>query len=448
MKVRALAICLAGLVILASRAIADLPDLGPEWFARLKSSETRLEALWEWEQKQEYAETRERFLAGGSIWVFKCPQKDHPGAYLVLRDGNFHREREKQFGREPEIFPKHAEEHSRERSWRKEMAKREESGLVWKPGEPWLNSVTGFLIDDSGRQLAPKFWIGAGVIADFEGDGFVDTFQVSRFVMKEGGVLDGLSIGPLDKSKPRAHLYYCDFSDHWCWRYGGKLENLQLKKSVVPKVEVRWMMSSVGELDRIRSVPTHPMVPVERRRGSSYGDVPMDKVRMVSGGEVNLKWDFERELGWEWTRMDGSYSRKLAGLFAGMMVRTLRQGEEGEFVDWKQTGAQWLTGDAYKNVPSVLLQGFFDRCGKLEWREFKPQLLSLREKLIAQQNSLPKIERLAEIQRVMPDWMSKCELKKVRLSLLRQERDLKESLVGDPRFELLEALDKTLKQLK
>ena len=614
---RTLAICCFGLVVFASRSLADLPNLGPQWFARLQNSETRVEALWEWEQKQEYPKTRERFLAGGPVWFFECPQKAHPGAYLVLRDGDFHREWERQFGREPEIYPKHVEELRREREWRKEMAEREESGLVWKPGEPWLSSATGFLINDSGQQLAPKFWIGAGVIADFEGDGFVDLFDVGRCHLDGNKVLDGLSIGPLDETKPRTHLYHCNFSNHWmerkrswrfrivsegpakvglrfsprgggedvvysgksfegrqktihyfgnpkglsmeeisqfrksigkfkgrgtddaheldaesktpeavepmenpfsvpdlaglspreaamamvkgnqdsvhrkhfdlfpegkplalpesgwleisndcggwypdyvtvwwlkdevaeCWIYGGDMKNLQLKKSVVPKEEVRWMMASVGELDRIRSVPTHPMVRKKRIRGSHFGDVPMDKVRMRSGGEIDSRWDFERDLAWEWTRMDGSYSRKLAGLFAGMMVRTLSKGEEEGFVGWKKVGAEWLADDAYENVPPVLLQGFLDRCEKLKWREFKPQLLSLREKLIVQEDSLSKIKRLEEIQRVMPDWMSEGELKKVRFSLLRQERGLKESLVGDPRFELLEALEKALKQL-
>lgn len=197
----------------ASCQAAEFPNMGPAWFDRLVALDTRVEALWELEQTKEFPDDREAFVADGPVWLMPAPQKDMPDAWLILRDEDYERALERRYGRETELFPIHPEEKRREADWMKTMRKREKTGEVWKPGEPWMTSVTGILIDESGRQLAKEFWIGAGCLSDFNGDGFLDRFEVSRYHSTgKSQVIDGLSVGPLDPDKARESLWFCNFS--------------------------------------------------------------------------------------------------------------------------------------------------------------------------------------------------------------------------------------------
>ncbi len=590
-----------------------LPSMGKEWFQRLRDPSTRVEALWELEKKGKYPDSRDRFLAGGPIWIFKCPQKAHPEAWLVLRGGEYHRVSEKQWGPDPEVYPRHPEELKRRAAWMETMRERETMGEVWRPGEPWLNSVTGWLFDESGQQLAESFWIGAGVIADFNGDGFLDAFEVSWMSSTgKSEAVDGLRVGPLDHGEPRDRAWYCNFgkeifrkkrdwkfrveaekegkvalkfcpldegvpvvfteelakderrpiyqvehpqgkfhrvtkeffktieesfkgvgtddvcdldmdlhvvgidefthpfklpdleglspreaalmiarsnqdavhrsqfdfrsagepislpaagwlevtNDHggwhpkssslwWlrddraeCWKYESQSGEMILSKAVVPREEVRWMMALVGEIDQLRSVARHPLVTEDRKGGASWGDVPTDRVRLRSKGQ---KIPFRPASFYNWSRMDGRYGRSLAGIFAGMAVRSLPEGETGKQLDWREAGGEWLKGEAFREVPPALLRRFITLCGEKKWSEFRPRFIEVRSLLLAEGESGAAIERLEKIEEELLGWNVEDDLKKKRQNLLREQRDLRQSLVDDPRYELMEALDQALK---
>ena len=214
--------------------VADplLRDRGPCWFVRLRAPETRNAALREWDaaeraaSKESYREgedTPEYFAATHqSIRVLRCPQPDHPDAWLVWWCEDYHRSRQILDGLLPESYPPAEVEILRRAEAEKRAIQRDEASLVWKPGEPWLESVGAFLTDASGKILCEYNFLGCGVIADADGDGMLDWIQFSRIHLRDktGEVAnparsperlaDLVSIGPIDPSAPRVAAWLCN----------------------------------------------------------------------------------------------------------------------------------------------------------------------------------------------------------------------------------------------
>lgn len=231
-----LLVCPLAAVLFAftSTAATDpaLSDLGAAWFGRLRTPETRTAALREWDaaeraaSKESYREgedTPEYFAATHqSIRVLRCPQPDHPDAWLVWWRSDYHRSREILDGLLPESYPPSEGEILRRAEAEKRASQRDEAGLVWKPGEPWLESVGAVLTDAGGTILCEYNFLGCGVIADAEGDGMLDWIQFSRIHLRDktGDVAnpvrsperlaDLVSIGPIDPSAPRDAAWLCN----------------------------------------------------------------------------------------------------------------------------------------------------------------------------------------------------------------------------------------------
>ncbi len=231
-----LLVCPLAAVLFAftSTAATDpaLSDLGAAWFGRLRAPETRTAALREWDaaeraaSKESYREgedTPEYFAATHqSIRVLRCPQPDRPDAWLVWWCSDYHRSREILDGLLPESYPPSEGEILRRAEAEKLASQRDEAGLVWKPGEPWLESVGAVLTDAGGTILCEYNFLGCGVIADANGDGMLDWIQFSRIHLRDktGDVAnparsperlaDLVSIGPIDPSAPRAAAWLCN----------------------------------------------------------------------------------------------------------------------------------------------------------------------------------------------------------------------------------------------
>ncbi len=205
-------------LILAGVALADdlpLPDMGPEWFERLKNPETRIAALYELGkahagrgnplgEPEQFAADHQRTL------VFPCPQPDLPGAWAVLVECDWELSVAHLSGAEPEVYEPHPLETERQRKWDVELSNPPEGFAPWQAGQSWFEALSGFLVDPSGRQLGEGFFASPGVPADFDGDGRLDLLEVSRLHLESGMVMDGISIGPLATHQPRKAMIYCN----------------------------------------------------------------------------------------------------------------------------------------------------------------------------------------------------------------------------------------------
>jgi hypothetical protein len=183
---------IAGLLVLFSIASADEPlRLGAEWFSRLQDPQTRIAALYEREKKvteAKYLEATEKFAADNHhTFVFPCPQPGKAEAQAVVTLRNWEGSRDISCGPEPRAYPPHPLELQRRREWDAEFAKKTPGMQLWKPGQPWLNGVSGFLVDPSGTQVGESFFASPAVIADFDGDGMLDLAGVSRYHLEGKG---------------------------------------------------------------------------------------------------------------------------------------------------------------------------------------------------------------------------------------------------------------------
>ena len=224
-------LAMAGLAI--ARDERRLPNMGPEWFARLLDRQTRIKALYELKkagrEKGEKVPDFDAFSAEHQhALVFPCPQPDQPAAWVVLSDRNWEISRQLWCGSPVAAYDPHPVEIERRRKWDAETNERAPDFKPWQVGQPWLEGLSGCLIDSSGRQLDEGFFAGAGVVADFDGDGMLDLFQVARYYLKGGKSemsrsVDCLLIGPLSAKQPRRAMLFCnrreDLPESQQWRF-------------------------------------------------------------------------------------------------------------------------------------------------------------------------------------------------------------------------------------
>ncbi|NLT71540.1 MAG: hypothetical protein GXX91_12730 [Verrucomicrobiaceae bacterium] len=194
----------------------------------MRDHETRIRALWEWDEERRAttgetqrkgADTFEYFAAGHrSIRVLRCPQPGLPEAWLVWWRHDFKNAHAILNGPDPESYPPSTIEAAQRIEAERLLREREDVGIVWKPGDPWLESVGIFLTDSQGRLLSEYQFMGCGVIADVDGDGMLDRMEFSRArltnetpsVEEDARLADLIESGPVDAAKPRSAAWLCN----------------------------------------------------------------------------------------------------------------------------------------------------------------------------------------------------------------------------------------------
>lgn len=225
MNWRAIPILFAACSIVAEEA--QLPDLGPDWFARLRDPETATAALQDWDFELQKARggkppVRESDIVFASdhrnIRVVRCPQPGTPDAWLVIWDTDYHGSLAMLAGLHPDSYPPTQAEID---------LQAKPVDVVWKPGEPWMESKGFFLTNEQGKMLADWTFLGCGVIADFDGDEMLDLIQFKRTSIRkkkeeeetaekkrpESREIDLIQIGPLRSDLPRTHNWLCNLRD-------------------------------------------------------------------------------------------------------------------------------------------------------------------------------------------------------------------------------------------
>jgi hypothetical protein len=210
-----------------------LPDLGAEWFARLRNPETRIAALYQYEKasavKGQQIDDPEKFAADHQpSWVFPCPQPGHPKAWLVLESGGWQSGQDALCGPEPKFYEPHPLEVERRRLWRDADNHLPPDFKPWQVGQPWFEQASGFLVDESGKQLDEGFFGSPAILADFDADGCLDLLKIARIHLdkgsKQAATMDCVSIGPLVTALPRQLMFYCNrrtdvFERSKAWRF-------------------------------------------------------------------------------------------------------------------------------------------------------------------------------------------------------------------------------------
>ena len=195
------------------------PKMGLLWFARLQNPETRVAALYELEKAKlgegETLQDAEEFAAEheGTV-MFHCPQPDLPSAWALVNTRTWRQQKEALYGPEPEDYEPHPMQTERRRQWDTELGRPGADFRLWEVGQPWLESVSGMLVDSSGNQIDGGFFANVAVPADFDGDGLLDLLEVERVSLKDSAGLetdmDCLSIGPFASDLPRQVSIYCN----------------------------------------------------------------------------------------------------------------------------------------------------------------------------------------------------------------------------------------------
>lgn len=189
------------------------------WFQRLQNPKTRIAALYEFEnarhEKNEAPEDPEKFAAEHSTTlVFPCPQPQFPGAWAVIDATGWLSGQNILCGLEPQTYPPHPLEVERRRTWDAALEKPAPDFKPWQVGQPWFESMSGFLVDATGKPLGEGFFASPGIIADFDADGMLDLFEIQRLHLGKSigsdPVIDCISIGPLASDQPRHVMLYCN----------------------------------------------------------------------------------------------------------------------------------------------------------------------------------------------------------------------------------------------
>lgn len=202
-------------LLFANALLAEEPiQMGPAWFARLQDPRTRIEALYELDTKVADGKYKlddpEEFAANHhQTLVFPCPQPGLKGAWAVVTFNDWDRSREILLGPEAETYPPHPLEVERQAAWEAGYDPLKPGFQLWQPGQPWLEGLSGFMVDETGTRLGEGFFGSPCVTADFDGDGMLDLLEVSRHHVEIGNdkeksaLLDCLEIGPLADGLPR-----------------------------------------------------------------------------------------------------------------------------------------------------------------------------------------------------------------------------------------------------
>ncbi len=209
------------------------PNLGPEWFARLRNPETRIAALYQYEKasavKGQQIDDPEKFAADHrETRIFRCPQPGLPNAWVVLELGGWQAGQDVLCGPDPKIYEPHPLEVERRRLWRDADNHLPPDFKPWQVGQPWFEQASGFLVDESGKQLDEGFFGSPAILADFDSDGCLDLLEFSRVHLdrgnKQDATMDCVSIGPLIATQPRQLMFYCNqrtdvFERSKAWRF-------------------------------------------------------------------------------------------------------------------------------------------------------------------------------------------------------------------------------------
>ena len=219
-----LALALAGVAWAADAPAA--PTLGAAWFARLRDPQTRMAALYQHEraaagEDEEIADPEAFAARHHGTLVFPCPQPRHPGAWAVVSPQVWREGRDLLVGADPQSYPPHPLESERRRAWDAALAKLPPDFKPWQAGQPWFESLSGFLVDASGKELE-TFYAGPAIIADFDADGMLDLMKIERLHVQRAAkapdaYIDCISIGPLASTRPRKAMLYCNLRDESSW---------------------------------------------------------------------------------------------------------------------------------------------------------------------------------------------------------------------------------------
>ncbi len=204
------ALCL--LLFLANANIpaypAENPDSYQDHYSKLQNPITRTLAL------KNILNTTDDYFSEQSLADFEknihpvrlidAPQASHPNASLLLWS-------QRNLFYNPERYPPTAKEIQARKKY-------ESSQGIWNAGQPWINSYS-YLLVSPHKVLNDGFnFLGCGTIADFNGDGFLNTLEIQRLhieekekkLNKKSWLADLIVIRPLDLSQPILGSWLCN----------------------------------------------------------------------------------------------------------------------------------------------------------------------------------------------------------------------------------------------
>ena len=141
------------------------------------------------------------------------------------------------------------------------------------------------------------------------------------------------------------------------------------------------------------------------------------------------------------------YHLSFSALLATIVTQKITDCEAAETRKVRDLAPQWLTPERINKVPPALSHNAIQAIGENDWPELKPLLEKLRESfgpLTTEEKRLTEIdEERRRVSGSKSDSYDERE-RKVR-KLAHEEKQLLETLTGDPRHELRAALEQALK---
>ncbi|HEY1122080.1 MAG TPA: hypothetical protein VGE67_10795 [Haloferula sp.] len=282
---------IAAILVLLSIAGAPADEplrMGPEWFSRLQDPKTRVAALYEREKKvreAKYLDDPDVFAADHhQTFVFPCPQPGKPEAHAVVTMRCWEASREISCGLEPVSYPPHPLEIQRRHGWDAELSASKAGLQLWKPGQPWLDGVLGFLVDPKGTQVGGFFFASPAVIADIDGDGMLDLAGVSRYHLegKNGAesYADCFEVSSLDGAATPKARFCCNFQNDMRhprkWRFTvrpatSRTLEIVLVPTTVDAAEVVFRLTAEGLKETTSPLPAGVLVDRELPPGEWEG---------------------------------------------------------------------------------------------------------------------------------------------------------------------------------